>query len=138
MILIVNNNVVCEIDKVNLVANDKENYVSIVISDDDSKLFFKDWLEFYSKQPANIFDEKELYIYDNDIKEVFLVEDAYISQILKSHTDWFGNKFDNKFEVRLGYTNYEEKKLRSDPEFLKYSNIYKSYIRNKKINQIIN
>lgn len=134
MILIIDKKVIGEINKTSLTSSLGSNYITLVTSCNDSKIFFKEWLDFYSKQPANVFDEKDLYIYDDSNNEVIFVKDAYIKEILNSYTDWFGKLFTNMFEIHLGYTDFEEKKLRSDSEF--YS-IYKSYIRDKKISQII-
>jgi hypothetical protein len=136
MILLIDDKVIGEVNKVNFHSSLDNRCINLITGFDDTKLFFEEWLDFYSKQPANVFDEKTLYIYDDISKEIVVIKDAYIKDILKSHTDCFGKVFKNMFEIHLFYKDYDEKKLRNDSEF--YSNIYKSYLRDKKINQIIN
>jgi len=136
MILLIDDKVIGEVDKVNFHSSLDNRCIVITTRFDDTKLFFEEWLDFYSKQPANVFDEKTLYIYDDINKEIVVIKDAYIKDIFKYHTDWYGKVFKNMYEIHLLYKDYDEKKLRNSSEF--YYNIYKSYLRDKKINQIIN
>ena len=136
MILIIDEKIIGEVNKILLTSTLGDNYVTVVTSCLESKNFFINWLDFYSKQPANVFDEKTLIIYDEVDDNLITIYDSYIKEILKSYTDWFGKKFDNMFEIHVGYKDFEEKKPRGESGF--YKNIYKSYLRDKKINQIIN
>jgi hypothetical protein len=135
-------NVIGEISKVNMISEKGRSYIKVVTNCENSIKFFKEWMDKYTNDPIDfdffkkepIFDKRTLIFFDQ-FKVLSIFNSVTIVKIQNDCFDWYGNFIPFSMEIELNYKTIEETIASEKSE---YFQIYKSFIRDKKINQIVN
>jgi tRNA(Ser,Leu) C12 N-acetylase TAN1 len=127
MILFDELNVIGEISKFNMISEKGRSYIKVLTNCENSIHFFKEWIEKYSndKRTITFFDQFKVLSIFNSVTIVKIKNDSF---------DWYGNFIPLSIEIELDYSNIQESIASEKSE---YFQIYKSFIRDKKINQIV-
>jgi hypothetical protein len=127
MILFDELNVIGEISKFNMISEKGRSYIKVLTNCENSIHFFKEWIEKYSndKRKITFFDQFKVLSIFNSVTIVKIKNDSF---------DWYGNFIPLSIEIELDYSNIQESMASEKSE---YFQIYKSFIRDKKINQIV-
>jgi hypothetical protein len=136
MILLCNDgelNVIGEISKVNMISETGRSYINVVTNCENSIRFFKEWMDKYINDPIDVFDKRTIMFFDQ-FKILSIFNSVTIVKIKNDCFDWYGNFIPLSIEIELNYSNVEESMASEKSE---YFQIYKSFIRDKKINQIV-
>lgn len=136
MILLCNDgelNVIGEISKVNMISETGRSYINVVTNCEKSIRFFKEWMDKYTNDPIDVFDKRTIMFFDQ-FKILSIFNSVTIVKIKNDCFDWYGNFIPLSIEIELNYSNVEESMSSEKSE---YFQIYRSFIRDKKINQIV-
>ena len=119
--------VIGEISKFNMISEKGRSYIKVLTNCENSIHFFKEWIEKYSndKRTITFFDQFKVLSIFNSVTIVKIKNDSF---------DWYGNFIPLSIEIELDYSNIQESIASEKSE---YFQIYKSFIRDKKINQIV-
>jgi hypothetical protein len=126
-------NVIGEISKVNMVSETGRSYIKVVTNCENSIRFFKEWMDKYTNDPIDFFDKRTIIIFDQ-FKVLSIFNSSTIVKIQNDCFDWYGNFIPLSIEIELNYSNFEETIASEKSE---YFQMYRSFIRDKKINQVI-
>lgn len=126
-------NVIGEISKVNMVSETGRSYIKVTTNCENSIRFFKEWMNKYTNDPIDVFDKRTIIIFDQ-FKVLSIFNSSTIVKIKNDCFDWYGNFIPLSIEIELNYSNFEETIASEKSE---YFQIYRSFIRDKKINQVI-
>jgi len=126
-------NVIGEISKVNMISETGRSYIKVVTNCENSIRFFKEWMDKYTNDPIDVFDKRTLIFFDQ-FKVLSIFNSVTIVKTQNDCFDWYGNFIPLSIEIELNYSNFEETITSEKSE---YFQIYKSFIRDKKINQVI-
>jgi len=136
MILLCNDgelDVIGEISKVNMISETGRSYIKVITNCENSIQFFKEWMDKYTNDPIDVFDKRTLIFFDQ-FKVLSIFNSVTIVKTQNDCFDWYGNFIPLSIEIELNYSNFEETITSEKSE---YFQIYKSFIRDKKINQVI-
>jgi len=136
MILLCNDgelDVIGEISKVNMISETGRSYIKVITNCENSIRFFKEWMDKYTNDPIDVFDKRTIMFFDQ-FKVLSIFNSATIVKTQNDCFDWYGDFIPLSIEIELNYSNFEETIASEKSE---YFQIYKSFIRDKKINQIV-
>lgn len=136
MILLCNNgelDVIGEISKVNLISETGRSYIKVITNCENSIQFFKEWMDKYTNDPIDVFDKRTIMFFDQ-FKVLSIFNSTTIVKTQNDCFDWYGNFIPLSIEIELDYSNVQESVVSEKSE---YFQIYRAFIRDKKINQVI-
>lgn len=116
----------------NSIAGD-ENFIRIVVSDQNVIDFLKSWEEDMSKSPVNVTIRKTIYLMD-DTNSTTACVSSYIKNLKKDGRWWSSGPIDGAYEVRL-IPKYIDFLGKSKADLLKSIMVVGN--RDNKINQIL-
>ena len=126
-------NVIGEISKVNMISETGRSYIKVVTNCENSIRFFKEWMDKYTNDPIDVFDKRTLIFFDQ-FKVLSIFNSSTIVKTQNDCFDWYGSFIPFSIEIELDYSNVQESIASEKSE---YFQMYRSFIRDKKINQVI-
>jgi hypothetical protein len=126
-------NVIGEISKVNMISETGRSYIKVVTNCENSIRFFKEWMDKYTNDPIDVFDKRTIIIFDQ-FKVLSIFNSSTIVKTQNDCFDWYGSFIPFSIEIELDYSNVQESIASEKSE---YFQMYRSFIRDKKINQVI-
>jgi hypothetical protein len=136
MILLCNDgelDVIGEISKVNMISETGRSYIKVITNCENSIQFFKEWMDKYTNDPIDVFDKRTLIFFDQ-FKVLSIFNSSTIVKTQNDCFDWYGSFIPFSIEIELDYSNVQESVVSEKSE---YFQMYRAFIRDKKINQVI-